>query len=161
MALKHLQNQLLRPFRPQQLRKDLKQAGMTLIEILLVIGLLGTIMTLVVSNLVNIGDDAKNDTARLGMQKIDSALQMYKIHNYRFPTTEQGLNALASKPSGAKRWRGPYLEKNNLRDPWDNEYAYESDGRNFKIISPGVDGVVGNEDDIVYPEEEGDAGGEF
>ena len=80
--------------------------------------------------------------------------QMYKIDNYRYPTTEQGLSALVSKPSGARRWRGPYTEKNKLQDPWGNEFSYESDGKTFKIISPGIDGSVGNEDDVTYPREE-------
>ena len=79
---------------------------------------------------------------------------LYKIDNYRYPTTEQGLGALVSKPSGARRWRGPYTEKNKLQDPWGNEFSYESDGKTFKIISPGIDGTVGNEDDVTYPRED-------
>ena len=155
MLMRRARSILMKPFKQEREGRTLaSQLGMTIIEILLVIALLGTIMTLVVSNLVNVGDEARMDAVRLGMSQLDSTLQMYKIQNYRYPTTEQGLIALVEKPSGAKRWRGPYTDKAKLQDAWGNDYAYESDGKTFKIISPGVDGVVGNEDDLVYPEEE-------
>ena len=137
-----------------------KESGMTIIEILIVIALMGVVMTLVVSNLTDTQDQAMRDATRLGMGQLDSNLQMYKIHNFRYPTTEQGLQALVTKPSsGATRWRGPYAEESKIRDAWDNPYEYSAEGKSFKIISPGPDGIVGNEDDVVYPEESGEEEG--
>lgn len=136
-----------------------KQAGMTIIEILIVIALMGVVMTLVVSNLTGQQDEAMRDTARLGMGQLDSQLQMYKIHNFRYPTTEQGLRALVTKPgSGATRWRGPYTEESKINDPWGNPYEYSSEGSSFKIISPGPDAVLGSEDDVTYPEDAAEEG---
>ncbi len=141
--------QLMKPF-----QQTARQAGMSIIEILIVIALIGTVMAIMVTNLTGRQDEAMKQAAELSMGQLESSLQMYKIDNYRYPTTEQGLSALVSKPSGARRWRGPYTEKNKLQDPWGNEFSYESDGKTFKIISPGIDGSVGNEDDVTYPREE-------
>lgn len=136
------------------------QAGMSLIEIIIVIALMGTLMTIVISKLTGTQDKAMEDAARLSMQQMDQTLQMYKVHNNRFPTTDEGLDALVTAPSSAKRWRGPYTEKKKLNDPWGNPFSYESDGQTFKVISGGSDGQAGSEDDIVYPAEEGEAKGE-
>lgn len=95
------------------------------------------------------------DAARLSMQQLDTNLQMYKVHNYNFPTTDQGLDALLTAPAGATRWRGPYVEAKKLNDPWGTKFEYESDGRNFKITSAGADQQPGTPDDISYPEEAG------
>ena len=140
---------LMKPF-----QQTARQAGMSIIEILIVIALIGTVMAIMVTNLTGRQDEAMKQAAELSMGQLESSLQMYKIDNYRYPTTEQGLGALVSKPSGARRWRGPYTEKNKLQDPWGNEFSYESDGKTFKIISPGIDGTVGNEDDVTYPRED-------
>lgn len=129
------------------------QGGMSLIEIIIVVALLGTLMAYMVSNLIGQSEEAKKDQTKLAMGVIQQSLQMYRIHNNRYPTTDQGLNALLTNPGGdAKSWRGPYIEANKLKDPWDGSFSYESDGRNFKIISGGQDGTVGSEDDITFPE---------
>jgi general secretion pathway protein G len=158
MKLSLVAKTLLRPFATKTGVKS--QAGMTIIEILIVIALMGTIMTLVVTQVLDVGEGAKVDASRIGMGRLESTLQMYKIHNYRYPTTEQGLEALVTKPSDAKRWRGPYTEKGKLDDPWGTPYTYESDGKNFKIISAGPDLEMGTSDDITYPDD-GGAGGEL
>ena len=155
MTVEKMKQVLLKPFGEGVKRSQL---GMSIIEILIVIALMGTVMAILVTNLTGQQDEALKDAARLGMGQLETNLQLYKVHNFRYPTTEQGLRALVERPgSGAKRWRGPYMDANKLNDPWDNEYQYESDGREFKITSPGLDGVVGNEDDIIYPD---DAGGD-
>ena len=151
MNFKRILNGLQKPLSREGITKE---AGMTIIEILIVIALMGVVMTLVVSNLTDSQDEAMKDAAKLGMGQLDSNLQLYKIHNFRYPTTEQGLRALIEKPSsGATRWRGPYSDESKINDPWGTPYEYESNGKEFKIISPGPDGVAGNEDDVVYPEE--------
>ena len=133
-----------------------KQAGMSIIEILIVIALMGTIMTLIATNVVQRSEEARIEAAVIGMQKIQSSLDMYRIHNYRYPSTEQGLAALVERPADNNRWRGPYIPEEQLRDPWSNELQYESDGRNFTLTSPGPDSTFGTEDDVIYPEPDTD-----
>jgi general secretion pathway protein G len=129
-----------------------RQRGMSLIEIIIVVALLGTLMAYMVSNLIGQSEEAKKDQTKLAMGVIQQSLQMYRIHNNRYPGTDQGLNALLNNPGDSKSWRGPYIETNKLSDPWGNQFNYESDGRQFKIISGGPDGTMGNGDDITYPE---------
>ena len=131
------------------------ERGMSLIEIIIVVALLGTLMAYMVSNLIGQSENAKKDETKLAFGVIQQSLQMYRIHNGKYPTTDQGLNALVNNPGDVKTWRGPYIEPNKLKDPWGNDFHYESDGQKFKIISAGPDGQFGTEDDITYPEESG------
>lgn len=131
-----------------------KEKGMTLLEIIIVVALLGTLMAILVNNLTSSQDNAKEDQARIAMGNISQQLQMYKIYANRYPTTAQGLNALVENPGDGKKWRGPYIEKNKLEDPWGVPFNYESDGRKYKIISAGIDEEFGTEDDVTYPEED-------
>ena len=140
--------------------KKAAEKGMSLIEIIIVVALLGTLMAYMVSNLIGTSDNAKKDTAKLGMGVIQQALQMFRIQNNKYPTSEQGLKALMENPGDMKSWRGPYIEANKLKDPWGNDLTYDSDGRNFKIMSAGPDGVAGNEDDISYPDAASDDKGQ-
>jgi general secretion pathway protein G len=131
-----------------------RERGMSLIEIIIVVALIGTLMAYMVSNLIGQSEEAKKDQTKLAMGVIQQSLQIYKIHNNKYPTTDQGLKALLDNPGDAKSWRGPYTEANKLKDPWQKDFGYESDGRTFKIISGGGDETIGNEDDITYPEQE-------
>ena len=135
----------LKPFSPNR-----RNAGMSLIEIILVIALVGTLMTVLITNLTQKQDEAMKDTARLSMQRLMQNLEEYRIHHYKYPAN---LDALVENP-GSKKWRGPYAEKDKLKDPWDQPFEYESDGRKVKIISPGPDGEVGTEDDVVFPDDD-------
>jgi general secretion pathway protein G len=136
-----------------------RQSGFSLIEILIVMALIGTIMTIIISNLTSTQDEAMKDAARLSMGKITQSLQLYRVHNFSYPTTEQGLNALVTNPGTAKKWRGPYIESEKLDDPWGKPYEYESDGRSVKITSSGPDQSFGTEDDVSYPDGKGGEGG--
>lgn len=128
--------------------------GMTLIEILIVIALLGTLMAILVTNLSDTSERAKEDQARIAMGTIAQSLQLYRVHNNKYPTTAQGLDALVSNPGDSKRWRGPYIEKEKLNDPWGSPFDYTSDGRKYEIVSAGSDSTMGTEKDIYYPERE-------
>ena len=130
------------------------ERGMTLIEIIIVIALLGSLMAILVTNLSNTADKAREDQTRVSMGNIAQALQIYRVHNNKYPTTAQGLDALVSDPGENKRWRGPYIEKEKLKDPWGNAYDYTSDGRKYEIISAGSDGQFGTDKDLFYPERE-------
>ena len=129
------------------------ERGMTLIEIIIVVALLGTLMTYLVRQVTSMDESAREDQAKLAMGNIAQSLQAYKAHNSRYPTTEQGLDALLNNPGDSKKWRGPYIDENKLVDPWEQAFEYESNGRQFKIISPGIDGQSGSEDDITSPAE--------
>ena len=146
-------NRALAKLLPAAVRKFTKDnAGMSLLEIIIVIALIGGIMTVIISQVTSSSDAAQKDTAMIAMQNLGSNLQIYRVHNKRYPTTEEGLNALITQPGDAKRWRGPYVDENKLIDPWGNNFAYERDGKNFRIISPGPDNSLGTEDDMFYPE---------
>ena len=131
-------------------------AGMTLIEIMIVIAVLGTLMGIIITNLAGTQENAKIDQTKLAMAQLSQKLQLYRVDNGRYPTTDQGLAALVRDPGNAKKWRGPYgVDEKNLKDPFDNDFGYESDGREIKIISGGPDGEIGSSDDIFYPDEDG------
>ena len=133
------------------------QKGMTLIEIIIVIALIGTLMTIIVRQVTGVSEGAQIDQAKIGMANMSSALQLYRVHMNKYPSTEQGLMALVENP-GSKRWRGPYLDKKQLQDPWQMEFQYTSNGRTFEISSAGIDQEFGTAEDLFYPEREG--GGE-
>ncbi len=154
MKMKRLNSWLKRPF---VAGPESSQRGMSLIEIIIVIALMGTLMAIVITNLTGRQDTALEDASRLAMQQLDTNLQMYKVHNYTYPTTDQGLDALVTAPSGASRWRGPYTEAKKLNDAWGQKFEYESDGRTFKIKSGGIDQQMGTADDVTYPAEDGPA----
>jgi len=124
-----------------------KQAGFTLIELMVVLVILGIIMGIVVPNVIGRGDEARVTAAQTDIQSIGQALEMYRLHNSHYPSTDQGLEALVSKPSGSpepKNWRGPYLKK-APKDPWENNYGYLNDGGQPEVISYGADGTEGGE----------------
>ncbi len=129
-----------------------KEAGLTLIELLIVFSLLGGLIALLVTNLTGQADKAKVDQTKIAFGQLTSNLQLYRVNVGKYPTTEQGLKALVANPGDNKNWRGPYTEENKLKDPWGNDIQYSSDGKSFKLISPGIDGNLGTDDDIVYPE---------
>lgn len=130
----------------------IRQAGMSMIEIMIVISLIGILMTFIIRNVMQSADNAKADAAQIGMNMLVQDLQRFKLDTNRYPTTEQGLNALLTNPGGdVKNWRGPYTEENKLNDPWGVPFQYESDGRTVKMTSSGADQTMGTEDDISYP----------
>ena len=152
--MKNSLNSILKPFGKEARR----QAGMTIIEILIVIALIGTIMTIVMTNVLQKGDEAKVDLAKIAASQLENSLRLYKLNNNRYPTTEESLQALISAPPGAKNWRGPYTEPDKLKDPWGNDFTYESTGaKTFKIRSPGQDSELNTEDDVVHPPEAAEA----
>ena len=130
------------------------ERGFTLIEIIFVIALLGGLMAILFKSIAGPTKKAKEDEARLLMAgPLTQGLQMYQIHNHKFPTTEQGLKALISDPGDAKGWSGPYAQDAQTVDPWSNQIEYELDGRNYKLRSRGDDGELGTADDIVFPDD--------
>ena len=135
--------------------------GFSLLEILIALTLLGIIGTVVMTNVFRNLDEGKRDTAKVRMAGFAAALKEYRRKCGRYPTTEQGLEALISKPSGGRECKN-YPPNGFLSDeypeipldPWDEPYGYESEGRSFQIYSYGLDNEEGGEDldaDIYYP----------
>lgn len=126
------------------------QAGMTLIEIMVVIVILGILAGLVIPRIMDQPDKAKVVKAKMQIESLSTALKQYKIDNGVYPTTEQGLEALVQKPAIGRIPKnypsGGYLQKAPT-DPWDNPYIYLSPGEHgdFDIVSRGADGEEGGE----------------
>src|SRR5262244_820133 len=115
-----------------------QRRAFTLIELLVVILILAILAALIVPRVVGRTSDAKRAKAASDIATLTSLLQQYRVDNDKYPTTEQGLNALRVQPSDASNWRGPYTTKDIPTDPWGNEYVYESPGSNgddFDIVS--------------------------
>jgi general secretion pathway protein G len=127
-----------------------RQAGFTLIEIMVVIVILGLLAALVVPKLVGRTEEAKRTQTRVQIKNIQQAMELFKLDNGFFPSTDQGLEALVRMPEAgriAKNYRkGGYLER-VPKDPWGNPFVYVSPGQNadYDISSYGADGVPGGE----------------
>ena len=124
------------------------QRGFTLIEIMVVVVIMGILAALVVPKLMGRADDARITAAKQDIATLMQALKLYKLDNQRYPTTEQGLQALIAKPSSgpaANGWKnGGYVEK-LPKDPWGGQYQYLSPGvkGEVDVFSYGADGQPG------------------
>ena len=130
----------------------INRAGFTLIELMVVIVILGILAGLIIPRIMGRPEEAKQLKAKIQIESLETALNLYKLDNGMYPDTEQGLQALIEKPETGvppKKWReGGYLEKGKLpKDPWGNEFVYLSPGANgdFDITSFGADGVPGGD----------------
>jgi general secretion pathway protein G len=122
-----------------------KIQGFTLIELVVVIAILAILATFVLPNFLSRPDQARVAKAQQDIKAMESALQLYKLDNFNYPTTSQGLRALSKKPEGARFWnKGGYMDR-IPKDPWGNDYNYASPGSHGKIdiYSYGADGVSG------------------
>jgi general secretion pathway protein G len=131
-----------------QRRRHTAQAGITLIEMLVVVVIIGLFAGLVGTNLWKRADQAKVTATRTQMETFMNALGQYKLDTGTFPTTEQGLRALREKPADAPQWAGPYLMKDVPKDSWQHDYVYKypsEHGDEPEIILYGQDGQPGGE----------------
>lgn len=123
------------------------EAGFTLVEILVVITIIGLIMGLVGPRVLTYLSDSKVKAATIQIQGFSSALDLYYLDSGRYPTSNEGLNALVHRPEGATTWNGPYLKGNSVpNDPWGRPYVYKFPGQKgpFEIVSLGPDGREGD-----------------
>ena len=131
-------------------RKRIFGKGFTLIELLVVILILAILAALIVPNIMNRAGQSKNAAAKSDVATLANMVQTFKLDTGRYPSSEEGLNALRTAPSDVTNWQGPYSRKDIPLDPWGHEYNYEypgSDGDNsFRIYSYGEDGQPGNDD---------------
>ena len=123
-------------------------SGMTLIEILVVLVLIGVVLGIVGGNFIGRGEKAKADAAKIEIGQIGQTLDLFKLEVGRYPTSQEGLQALISAPPGVTNWNGPYWKKTEVpKDPWGNEYKYAAPGQHgpYDLISLGADGKEGGE----------------
>ena len=125
--------------------------GFSFIEVLVVIIIIAILSGFVGVSLFDSLDRSKVDATKAQIKMYETALDLYRLHNSRYPSSEQGLKALLEKPEVGiipKNWNGPYLRGNNLPgDGWGSPYRYLSvNGKNYEIISLGADGTDGGTD---------------
>jgi general secretion pathway protein G len=125
------------------------RAGFTLVELLVVMVILGLLVALVAPNYIGRVDTAKRDATRVQIENLGAALDMFRLDVGRYPNSQEGLDALRQRPSGLDRWDGPYLKKNVPKDPWGNQYVYQSPGEReaYDLLSYGADGAAGGNED--------------
>ncbi len=127
----------------------LTSSGFTLIEVMVVVVILGILAALIVPNIISRPDEARVAVVRIDIKQIESALQMYKLDNRNYPSTDQGLEALVSPPSGfpeAEDWNPDgYLSKIPA-DPWSEPYLYFNDGNTIEVYSYGADKKEGGDE---------------
>ena len=126
-----------------------RQRGFTLIEIMVVVIIIGILAAIVAPNVMGRLDQAQVTKAQADIRAIESALNFYRLDNYAYPTSEQGLEALVTPPSdpNIKNWKpGGYLDR-MPQDPWQNPYQYLNPGQHgeIDIYSFGADGRPGGE----------------
>lgn len=128
---------------------EARQAGFSLVELLVVLAIIGMIATMVTPQVLGYLGKARGDTARIQVKNIAQAVELYYLDLGTYPTAQQGLQALV-QPTGAT-WRGPYLrDARGLIDPWNQPYLYRSPGsggKPYEIYSLGSDMKVGGADD--------------
>jgi general secretion pathway protein G len=133
------------PRRVSAVDRGIGQAGFTLIELLVVLVIIGLLATLVAPNFIGQSEKAKPKVARTQMENLRNALDMFQLDVGRYPTTQEGLEALRARPSSAARWSGPYLRDELPLDPWGSPYQYRSEGSAYEIMSFGGDGRSGGD----------------
>lgn len=123
-----------------------KRAGFTLVEMLVVLAIIGSIVGLVGPRVLNYLSESKVKTAQIQMENLASALDLFYLDAGRYPSTEEGLNALVVRPAGVTSWNGPYLKTSSVpKDPWGHAYLYRSPGQNapYDVGSLGPEGREG------------------
>lgn len=126
-----------------------RRGGFTLIELLVVLVILGLLVGVATPFAIRYLGSAKTDVAAIQLENFSVALNLFRIHIGRYPTSEEGLSALVRTPAGLSRWRGPYLDGKEVpKDPWDNPYIYQrlaTDSNSYTLLSRGADGIEGGE----------------
>lgn len=129
-------------------KKRKSQTGMTLLELLVVLAILALVVGIAAPRVLGYLSKAKSDTALLQMRQLVSALNLYRLDIGRYPTEQQGLQALVTQPVGAERWRGPYIDRaEGIKDPWGAVYGYKLPGEHGEVdlLSYGADGQPGGD----------------
>ncbi|MGR3220879.1 MAG: type II secretion system major pseudopilin GspG [Candidatus Anammoxibacter sp.] len=134
-----------------KIKRNLKRydTGFTLLELLIVLIIIGLLAALVGPKLIHRVGEAKQKTCKVQIEMLGTSLDTFRLDTGKYPNEEQGLEALTTN-SDIKNWKGPYLKKKNVpKDPWGNDYIYKYDSelRQFEIISYGADATEGGKGD--------------
>lgn len=133
------------------IKKTIRRRAFTLIELMIVVIIIAALASMVAPRLIDRSDDAKAHIARGDLSNLDVALKLYRLDTGRYPSSEEGLDALMARPGAVTQWKGPYLER-KAQDPWKRPYRYKYPGVHntggFDLFSSGGDGQDGTADDI-------------
>ena len=127
-----------------------RDAGLTLLELLVVVTILVLLTVAIGTVALNYLDRAKGGAAKIQMDQIAAGLDLYRLDMGRYPTGQEGLQALLTRPGGADAWRGPYLQKAEaITDPWGTAFQYRAPGTDkaYDLVTLGADGAEGGEGD--------------
>lgn len=131
-------------------RRGPRLPGVTFVEVLVVMIILALIAGIVGAQLLGEAEKAKADATKIQIKSLEAALDLYRLHNSTYPSTEQGLQALLTKPEVGRiprSWQGPYLKANHIpTDSWKSPFVYISDGSTVEITSLGADGAEGGDE---------------
>ena len=131
---------------PPLTRRRKAEAGLTVLELMIVLVILSLVGVVVGAQVVQQFDRAKVDIAKLQLRQLQSALTLFQLDVRRYPTSEEGIEALLNNSQDAGNWRGPYLKNADLlTDPWGRPVTYEAEGDRFVLGSLGADRAVGGE----------------
>jgi general secretion pathway protein G len=131
------------PFLPSRANR-----GFTLIELVMVLVIIGVILAMVGPRVFNSLGRANSERAKVQIEQLGSALELYKLDTGRYPTTQEGLASLVTAPSGVANWNGPYLkDTKQLKDPWTRDFGYRSPAEKggYDLFSLGADGKEGGD----------------
>jgi general secretion pathway protein G len=129
-------------------RQENEQAGFTLVELLVVLGIIALLAAVVAPQVIRYVSDARVETAKVQLKNIESALELYYLDAGQYPTTEQGLSALVAAPAGVEAWHGPYIKlKKGIVDPWGQTFSYKQPGEHgaLDVFTLGRDKAVGGD----------------
>ncbi|MES9823886.1 MAG: type II secretion system major pseudopilin GspG [Candidatus Thiodiazotropha endolucinida] len=125
-----------------------RYSGFTLIELLVVMAILAMLAGLVGPKVMNALGESKSKTARVQLEELSAALDIYRLDTGNYPRSHHGLRALVERVDGVENWNGPYLKKRKLpKDPWGTDYIYSFPGEHgdYDLYSLGADGAEGGD----------------